>query len=284
MRPIARGVLCGLLVIGGGLALRRVITKSRGDRRRAGALGRRLRYRSGQLRGASYRLHGGHPDETVSGETLADRVRSSLGPLEKRLDLPRIHVMAEDHVVLLHGEVSSLAEAEEIERATATISGVRGVESYLHVGLVRGDIRPSAGRAVFQPSPARRRLLRVATEGGVDPGLAPAVVRAVLATFAERIPPDERRQVAAHLPADVKSMFLPPRRIKGWAPYRTTAELVARVSAVSRALPPGHEVELTAALLQELRALVRDEADDVSAVLPPELRRLWQPAGARDEG
>jgi hypothetical protein len=38
------------------------------------------------------------------------------------------------------------------------VSGVAGVDSWLHVGLIAGDTRPSTGRAVVQPSEARRPL------------------------------------------------------------------------------------------------------------------------------
>ena len=46
------------------------------------------------------------------------------------------------YVALLHGEVSSEADADELERAVAAVTGVLGVESYLHVGLTSGDTRP----------------------------------------------------------------------------------------------------------------------------------------------
>ena len=56
--------------------------------------------------------------------------------------------MVHDHVALLHGEVSSYREVDEIDTAVAAVSGVAGVDSWLHVGLIAGDTRPSAGRAV----------------------------------------------------------------------------------------------------------------------------------------
>ena len=98
---------------------------------------------------------------------LADRIRSTLGPLEKRLDLPHIHVMVHDHIALLHGDVGSYREVDEIDTAVAAVSGVAGVDSWLHVGLIAGDTRPSTGRAVVQPSDARHAFLGAATEGGL---------------------------------------------------------------------------------------------------------------------
>ncbi len=237
---------------------------------------RRARYVRGRLQGVAYRLSGRHPDPDVPGTVLADRIRSALGPLEKRLDVPRVHVMVEDGVALLHGEVGTREEADEIELAVAAVPGVLGVESYLHVGFWDGSTRPSAGRAVEQPSDARRRLLDAAASAGVDGPVAPAVVRAVLSTFAARLPDDERRQVATHLPADVRPMFTPPRQLRRLAPPRTTAELVARIGAETESLPAGKEVEVTRAVLHELRALVPEEAADVAAVLPAELREMWE--------
>lgn len=92
---------------------------------------------------------------------LADRIRSSIGRLEARLDIPHVHVtVQQDGAALLHGEVGT---AEQLERAVAAVSGVVGVESFLHIGLIRGDTRPSEGARHRAPSEARRRLLDVAT-------------------------------------------------------------------------------------------------------------------------
>ena len=96
---------------------------------------------------------------TASGTVLADRIRSTLGPLEARMDLPHIHVMAEDHIALLHGDVATAEQADQIEAAVAAVSGVEGVESYLHVGLLPSDTRPSDGARQQPPSAALRQLL-----------------------------------------------------------------------------------------------------------------------------
>ena len=95
--------------------------------------------------GLVYRLAGRHPNPDVSDDILADRVRSSIGGLEKRLDVPHIHVMVEDHVAILHGEVTEDSDVRALEHAIVRVSGVRGVESHLHVGLAPGDTRPSEG-------------------------------------------------------------------------------------------------------------------------------------------
>ena len=176
MRARTRRAGAALATAGGVVLLRPGTRANRVLRRQLDGVTRRLRYLTGRLQGVSYRLRARHPDPDVSDLVLTDRIRSSIGPLEKRLDLPHIHVLVEDHVALLHGVAESDREARELEAAVAAVSGVLGVESYLHVGLTRGDTRPSAGRRVEQPSDARRRLLDTATRAGLDPAVAEPVV------------------------------------------------------------------------------------------------------------
>lgn len=277
MRARTKWAVGGLAAIGGVVLVRPGTMANRAVRHQFDVLARRLRYVGGRLNGVSYRLHRRRPDPDVSDLVLADRIRSSLGPLEKRLDLPHIHVMVEDHVALLHGEVGSEADADRIEAAVVAMTGVVGVESYLHVGLTAGDSRPSAGRSVDQ-SDARRRLLEAATSVGLDARAATAAVRAILATFAERLPDDERDHVAAHLPPDVRTMFMPPRRIRQRL-VRTVPELVARVIAANPEIPHEKALNVVDAVIRELRALVPEEVADIAAVLPAELREFWE--GAR---
>jgi uncharacterized protein (DUF2267 family) len=229
------------------------------------------------MEGLRYSLSGGRPDPLVSDDVLADRIRSSLGRLEKQLDVPRVHVMVEDHVALLHGEVPTVADRSSIEWAVLDTSGVRGIESYLHVGLLPGDTRPSEGRAqaAESPSGAMRELLDAAVAAGAHERDARAAVRAVLATFAERIPEGERGQLLAHLPADVRELARVPRREgEVVTRLRTVAELVAAVAARD-GMSPEQARGITQSVLAHLRRLVPEEAMDVSAVLPAELKELW---------
>jgi hypothetical protein len=145
-------------------------------RRALHPLARRVSGLRGRLRGDIYRLRRSRPNPDVVDLVLADRIRSTLGPLEKRLDLPHVHVMVHDHIALLHGDVSSYREVDEIDTAVAAVSGVAGVDSWLHVGLIAGDTRPSTGRTVVQPSDDTSirgfdldRDPRRAVEVGVDP-------------------------------------------------------------------------------------------------------------------
>lgn len=276
MRVRTKRAAGGLAVLSGVVLLRPGTHLNKAMRHQVDLAARRLRRLSGSLQGVSYRMRGRRPDPGVPGTVLADRIRSSLGPLEKRLDLPHVHVMVEDHVALLHGEVGTDQEADEIEAAVAAVSGVLGVESYLHVGLTGGDTRPSEGRQIRPPSGARQQLFEAATGAGVDASVAAPVVRAILATFAERLPAGERDHVAAHLPVDVRSMFTAPRRARQAAPPRTVHELVARIASVAAELPSDNARAVTGAVLRQLRSLVPEEAADVGSVLPAELRELWE--------
>lgn len=244
-------------------------------------LSREFRFRRGRLDGLSYRLQGRRPDPVVPGDVLADRIRSSLGHLEAKLDLPHIHVMVEDRIALLHGDVASLDDAERIEQAVAKVSGVWGVESYLHIGLLPGDTRPSRGREVPTFSEAHTRLLAAVTELGIGEHEASSVVRAILSAFAERLPKGERAHVLAHLPDDVRELVSPPRRLGGPAKrVRRISELVATIISGGD-VPAERAAGAFEAVLRVLRDLVPEESEDVSAVLPEEFRQLWRGATRR---
>jgi uncharacterized protein (DUF2267 family) len=276
MHISTRRVAAGLVLAGGAVALRPGARANRWARHQLTTVRRHLRYLGGRLRGTSYRMRGRHPDPEVPDNVLADRIRSSLGALERRLDVPRIHVTVNGHVVHLHGEVGSEADADAIERAVAAVAGVAGVESHMRVGLTSTDTRPSTGRAVPAPSGALRRLLDATVAAGIEPDAAPQVVRGILATFADRVRTGERDHVAAHLPADVRAMFAPPPQTRRSAQPRTVHDLVARIVAATPELPPDTAEQVTAAVLDAFRSLVPEEAADVAAVLPEELRRLWR--------
>lgn len=276
-----RGLVTGAAAAGAVVVLRPGTRGNRLVRHELARAGRRLRYLEGRLQGADYRLSGRRPDPAVIDTVLADRIRTDLGRLEHRLDLPHVHVMVEHHVALLHGEVSSEDDAHEIEQTVAAVPGVRGVESYLHAGLIRGDTRPSAGRASRPASGALTSLLAAAEQAGVGAAAAPAVVRAVLAAFADRLPAGEREHVGAHLPEDVRLLFAPPRRILGLRPPRTVTELVGGIVRSTSELPRERAEQVTAAVIHALRQVVPDEAVDVAAVLPADLRALWQDGAAR---
>jgi uncharacterized protein (DUF2267 family) len=244
-------------------------------RRVADRLARDVRYAVASAPGVLYRLAGRTPDPEVSDDILADRIRSALGPLEKRLDVPHVHVMVHDRVAVLHGDVPGESDAHAIERAVMRVSGVDSVESHLHAGLIPGDTRPSAGMAMPPaPSDALRRLLGVASAAGArDPR---AAVHAVLCGFTDRLPDGERAHVMSHLPRDVRILAGPPHQY-GARPHRlrTVPELVAAITAEG-GIEPERAEEVTRAVLATFREVVRPEAEDIAAVLPSDLRDLWE--------
>jgi uncharacterized protein (DUF2267 family) len=249
-------------------------------RRVADRLGRDIRYAVASAPGLLYRLAGRAPDPEVSDDILADRIRSSVGPLEKRLDVPHVHVMVRDHVAVLHGDVPDEGDACAIERAVMRVSGVDGVESHLHAPLLAGDTRPSAGMAMPPaPSDALRRLLGAAGAAGAhDPR---AAVHAVLCGFTDRLPEGERAHVVSHLPRDVRALAGPPRQY-GAHPHRlrTVPELVAAITAEG-GIEAGRAEEITRAVLATFRDVVQPEADDIAAVLPTDLCDLWEHVSVR---
>jgi osmotically-inducible protein OsmY len=111
-----------------------------GNRAQAG-----LRRTAGQVRGRAAQFDS---SEDVDEVTLADRVRSQLGPLEKRLDVPRVLVTVEGTTVKLHGEVPSPEDARTLENAAREVRGVTSLESNLAIGLSSGATRPSESRPV----------------------------------------------------------------------------------------------------------------------------------------
>ncbi|MFZ4515299.1 MAG: DUF2267 domain-containing protein, partial [Acidimicrobiia bacterium] len=126
------------------------------------------------------------------------------------------------------------------------------------------------------PSHQLRELLDAARNAGAPPTGTWLAVRAVLSTFADRIPDDERQHVFSHLPADVVGLAAVPHR-RGEAKPRTVPQLIGTVQVVS-GLPLSDATRVTEAVIGTLRTLVPDETRDVAATLPAELRRLWKTA------
>lgn len=94
-------------------------------------LRRRGHHWVGQAKGMTYHALRRHPDANVDDATLADRVRSSIGPLEKRLHAPRVLVTVENGTVILHGEIPNSEAETEIVNAINSIAGVHDVRSHL---------------------------------------------------------------------------------------------------------------------------------------------------------
>lgn len=240
----------------------------------------RLRYAAGVLDGVAYRARGHRPDPDVDDDVLADRVRTALGPVLKQHDLPRVNVMVERHVVLLHGEVGEAAEAEAVMAAARAVPGVRDVRSHLHVGLHPGTTRPSEGRQAQVRSQALIHLEAAAEDVDLAPALVAPTTMAILAALLDRLPEGERQHVRVHLPADVlEGVDRAPVR-KRAAEVRTLAEYLDTVTGAVPGLGTKPAEEAAVAVLGALRSQVPEEERDVAAVLPHELRDLWERAGA----
>ena len=223
-RFVRRTLTIGGVTLGALALLQRNPETRRVVRRAAHNVVKRARYLRGVAHGIWYRMRGGGPDREVSDDILTERVRSSLGRLEKERDLPRVHVMAEDHIVLLHGEVPTAEDRVAVEREVLDVPGVRAVESYLHIGLTRGTTRPSAGHAAQaqQPSDALRALLQASRDSGRDRG-ARRRIRARRARHVQRAHSRRRARTTA-LPS-------PPRCAR---PCRATATARAAVDTTHR--------------------------------------------------
>jgi osmotically-inducible protein OsmY len=84
-----------------------------------------------RAKGLAYRVIRRHPSATVDDSVLADRIRSTIGPLEKQLHISRINLTVENGVAILHGDIDSPDAAAQIEEAVRGVAGVRGIRSHL---------------------------------------------------------------------------------------------------------------------------------------------------------
>jgi hypothetical protein len=116
--------------VGAGLGIARLRESGRAEPVVAD-LRRRGHHLAGRAKGLAYRSLRRHPDPNVDDATLADRIRSSIGPLEKQLQVPHVHVTVENHTAILHGEVTDSQAEAEIVTAIQGIAGVRAVQSHL---------------------------------------------------------------------------------------------------------------------------------------------------------
>ena len=211
---------------------------------------------------------------------LADQVRTRVGPLIRRLNLPRIHVMAEGKRVLLHGDVGTEADAAAIEAEVAGLDVVESVESHLHIGLIPGDSRPSDFST--PASAMMTQLLQAAEAIGISGEPARAAVWGALTAVLEQIPPDERRHVLDHFPLDV-SAFVKPRRRFGDENIHWQSELELEAAAALRGGISLDDAEmLVPEVIGLLRKFVPEEDRDVQATLHAHLRELWQRSTVAD--
>ena len=122
---------------------------------------------------------------------------------------------------------------------------VRDVHAHLHRGFAAERHATLARSSCPRPPPGvKQRLVEAASSLGLDPQDAEAFVRATLAAFTARLPEDERRQLVAHLPEDVR---LPLRRatLPDVSEMRTVDQLVDVTTSAAgpgiRVTPPPWE-------------------------------------------
>jgi uncharacterized protein (DUF2267 family) len=186
------------------------------------------------------------------------------------LDLPRIHVMAEGNRVLLHGEVDTIESLERIEAAVRNVAGVETIGSYLRVGLLDSDSRPSSGHV--DPSKASRRLRDALVHTGISGRPAELALEHTLRLWTQAIPEGERAHVMSHLPDDVKAIVRTsdPRGDS----VRGSEELIDLV-VLQSGLTAADGARAVSTIVHELHDLVPQDCDDVAAALPLGLRPMW---------
>ena len=84
-----------------------------------------------RAKGLAYRATRRHPSTQVDDSVLADRIRSTIGPLEKQLHNPRVNVTVENGIAILHGDIESSEAATQIEEAVRAVAGVHGIRTHL---------------------------------------------------------------------------------------------------------------------------------------------------------
>jgi BON domain len=90
-----------------------------------------LRRTANRAKGLVYGMTRRHPSTTVDDSVLADRIRSTIGPLEKQLHNSRINVTVENGIAILHGVIGSPEAATQIEQAVREVAGVKGIRTHL---------------------------------------------------------------------------------------------------------------------------------------------------------
>ncbi len=207
-----------------------------------------------------------------TNQDLADQVRSQLGQLIHALDLPRIHVMAEEHTILLHGEVGSESDRDRILNYVRFMPGVESIESHMSVGLLPSDTRPSEGQ------PARSAMYNELEGHLVDAGVIgtsarPAMI-GILLSILDVIPREEREHLMGHFPMDVKVLVSPWIGVREPITVRTPLEL-----EIAAAFRGGTSVQdatsFVKAYIETVRKFVPEEDEDVQATLNNRLRAYW---------
>ena len=114
-----------------------------------------------------------------------------------------------------------------------------------------------------------------------DEEAAEALFRAVAHEFSRRIGRDEARHLAAHLPLGLRQIWIAESAGAERPARFGRHELVAAVQSRLGLATAEEAEELLLFVLAWLRHLAPEEVDDVAAILPPDLRALWERARPR---
>lgn len=115
-----------------------------------------------------------------------------------------------------------------------------------------------------------------------DEAAAEEVFRAVAHEFSRRIGRGEARHLASHLPLGLREIWL-DESAAGRRPARFgRRELAAAVQSRLGLATPEQAEELLLVVFNWLRHLAPEELDDVAALLPADLRALWEHAAATE--
>jgi uncharacterized protein (DUF2267 family) len=107
---------------------------------------------------------------------------------------------------------------------------------------------------------------------------AEAVFRAVAHELSRRLGEDESRHVAAHLPLGLRELWVEESAGAARPARVGRAELAEAVRARLDLEAAAEAEELLLVVLGWLRHLAPEEIEDVTAILPQDLRRLWEHA------
>ena len=207
--------------------------------------------------------------------TIGDRVRSSLGPLLKKLDQPRVHVMVVDGVATLHGDVTNGAARAEIKSCTQRVPGVCGVRSHLFVGPLESDTLPSGGRS------HRRSRLSIELNdaahacGFWSEAAAKRALAGLLGVFALRLEPSRRRVFTEHLPRDVRPLAEPPAWLDDDMRLIRREHDFAQIVALAICTDVEHADRFLRRVLPVLRRHAPQDAHLIGSGLPPQLHAIW---------
>ena len=218
-----------------------------------------------------------HPPSPAGDEVIVERVRARLGHVIRRLGAHRGHVdvTIEGGVTTLRGWAATQRDADTIARAARRVAGVWRVTSHLSTTPPAEERRPAAP-GVPEGSPLWRRLHEALLLAGVEPGRTTRFLRVGLKELALELPQPSLEHVDSHLPADVRELVGRPvrrRRDK----LRTAEQLVHRVAADADVPGPAANAGLLA-IMATLQEAVPEETKDIAAVLPQDIRAMWESA------